>query len=99
MKGKDKQNLDSILSQVDINELVERKKCRPTGKVRFGSAAEANFFVHWLKWRYKRWLKHGRKRRRHGSFDGRPKHRSSYYCPHCKGYHITSKHNKPKSRR
>lgn len=46
-----KQFVDTVFYRIEINELIERRKCRATGKVRFNSIAESTFFIHWLKWR------------------------------------------------
>jgi len=51
-----KQFLDTVIYRIEINEVVERQKCRATGKVRFNSKAELTFFIHWLKWRILKWL-------------------------------------------
>jgi hypothetical protein len=79
------------MHEIDINALVERTKCRATGKVRFRSEVEAVFFIHWLKWRYRKWLsrKDGGRRRKRQS--GKPMVRYTYSCEHCSGYHITKK--------
>ncbi|MDQ1151647.1 hypothetical protein [Sphingobacterium zeae] len=45
------------MGKFEINSLIERRKCRATGKVRFNSRSEASFFIHWLKWCYKKWLR------------------------------------------
>ena len=41
--------VDTVFYSIEINEVIERRKCRATGKVRFNGAAEATFFIHWLK--------------------------------------------------
>lgn len=80
---------DSIFNNIDINEAIERSKCRATGKVSFGSKAAAVFFIYWLKYRFKHRLhradgSHIKRRNK-----GKPKQRRAYYCMHCGGYHIT----------
>ncbi|TDQ79465.1 hypothetical protein [Sphingobacterium yanglingense] len=93
MKGY-KHFLDSVFYNTDINELVERHKCRATGKVRFNSRPEATFFVHWLKWRIRKWLeKPTRQKHRNKGFGARGSTpRYVYYCEFCDGYHITKEH-------
>lgn len=90
MKGY-KHFLDSVFYNTDINELVERHKCRATGKVRFNSKPEATFFVHWLKWKYKKWLKK-RDRNKRINLGKTSKARYVYHCEFCDGYHITKEH-------
>ncbi|WP_313420029.1 hypothetical protein [Sphingobacterium multivorum] len=82
-----KQFIDEVFTTFEINSLIERRKCRATGKVRFNSKGEAGFFIHWLKWRYKKWLRGKNRRKRSG--EGKPKQRYVYHCIHCGGYHIT----------
>ncbi|NGF55820.1 hypothetical protein G5B00_04775 [Parapedobacter sp. SGR-10] len=88
MKKADK-DVDAIMWQIDINELVERTKCRATGKVRFGSKVEATFFIHWLHWRYRRWLSRKDGERTRKRWGRKPTARYTYGCAYCKGYHIT----------
>lgn len=85
--------LDRVFYNIEINEVVERRKCRATGKVRFNSKSEASFFVHWLKWQYRKWLKKpGRRKHRSNGMGGRLTPRYVYYCEECYGYHITKEH-------
>ncbi len=95
-----KQFMDEVFRSVEINSLIERRKCRATGKVRFNSKGEAGFFIQWLKWRYKKWLR-GKNRRKHryGSGEGKPKQRYAYGCIHCGGFHITKEHPHEYSRK
>lgn len=95
-----KKFLDRIFYTIDINELVERRKCRSTGKVMFNSKAEASFFVHWLKWQYRKWLKKpGRRKHRGNGMGGRTTARYVYFCDQCGGYHITKEHPRDFQRR
>lgn len=88
--GSKKQFIDEVFTTFEISSLIERHKCRATGKVRFNSRSEASFFMHWLKWRYKKWrLRPDRRKRNFNKGQGRPKQRYVYSCTHCKGYHIT----------
>jgi len=48
--GSKKQFINEVFTTFEINSLIERRKCRATGKVRFNSRSEASFFIHWLKW-------------------------------------------------
>lgn len=88
-----KQFLDELFTNIEINTVIERRKCRATGKVRFNSRAEAEFFILWLKWRYKKWRrKRDRRKSQFATAGGKPKQRYTYNCDHCDGYHITKEH-------
>ncbi|MCW2258957.1 MULTISPECIES: hypothetical protein [Sphingobacterium] len=86
--------LDTVFYNIEINEVVERRKCRATGKVRFNSVAEATFFIHWLKWRISKWLeKSVRRKHRNKGFGAKSSTpRYVYSCEFCEGYHITKEH-------
>jgi len=88
-----KQFLDAVFYSIKINEVVERRKCRATGKVRFNAESEANFFIQWLKWSIRKWLEKPvrRKHRNTGMGSKGATPRYVYYCEFCAGYHITKK--------
>lgn len=87
-----KRFVDSVFYSIDINEFIERRKCRATGKMRFNGRAEAIFFIHWIKWRLRKYLENP-DRRKHGSLNigAKAAPRYTYYCELCDGYHITKK--------
>ncbi|MGJ1239378.1 hypothetical protein [Sphingobacterium multivorum] len=88
-----KEFIDEVLRTIEINTLVERRKCRATGKVRFNRRAEATFFIYWLKWNYEKWRqKKHRRKHQYSNGGGRPKQRYVYNCEFCGGYHITKEH-------
>lgn len=89
-----KKFVDIVFYSIEINEVIERRKCRATGKVRFNGVAEATFFIHWLKWRIRKWLeKPVRRKHRNKGFGAKTATpRYVYPCEFCKGYHITKEH-------
>ncbi len=91
--GENKNFLESLFRSVEINEVIDKRKCRATGKVRFNSKSEARFFIQWMKWKYQKWLKTpGRRKKSHTKGSGKPQQRYEYSCEHCGGYHVTKEH-------
>ena len=78
-----KKFVDSVFYSIEINEVIERRKCRATGKVRFNGVAEATFFIHWLKWKIRKWLeKPVRRKHRNKGFGAKTATpRYVYHCP------------------
>lgn len=88
--GENKSFLDSFFNLVHLNDVIERGKCRATGKVRFNTKSEAKLYMVWLKWRYKKWLKSPKRRKKSANKKGgKPRLRYEYSCEHCSGYHLT----------
>ncbi|MFD2555230.1 hypothetical protein [Sphingobacterium tabacisoli] len=88
--GDNKNFLESLFRSLQANDVIERRKCRATGKVRFNTKSEARLFIQWMKWKYKKWLKTPERRKRsHTKGGGKPEQRYEYTCEHCGGYHVT----------
>lgn len=66
--------------------MENRKKCRVTGKVIFSTLVEARLTIVRLKWARRITDMYG-KRIKH--CQGKPAQKRAYYCPHCKGFHLT----------
>ncbi|MFD2905380.1 hypothetical protein ACFS6I_15680 [Sphingobacterium anhuiense] len=86
-----KQFLDTVFYRIEINEVVERRKCRATGKVRFNSIAESTSFIHWLKWVIFKWLEKSAWRKYRNKGFG-TKSSTPRYVYFCERYHITKEH-------
>lgn len=86
-----KQFLDTVIYRIEINEVVERQKCRATSKVRFNSKAESTFFIHCFKQMIIKWLEKSAWRKLRNKGFG-TKSSTPRYVYFCEGYHSTKEH-------
>ena len=70
------------------NQLTTLSKCSATGKTRYYSQSEAKEAM--LRIKGKKGMYDNITKRRYKRRQGKPDQCRTYYCKHCKGYHLTS---------